>query len=286
MSVILALHVDVDRAAVCFVDGVLRCAVRDALLTRRAPEAGFPSAAIDAVLDVAGVGVGTVGLVVVVGVVKRDPLQRVRVVVEALRARPRAETGGVRVRHGVASVGAIDVATLRARLRGCGLGDARLDIVDTVGVNAAFTAKGAGLAVGAALAAVPGLALPDSPLWGPDFTDMAAYRALSNARLPRHRVEDAAFAASRALAEGETVVWARGPAAFLDTPLGPRMVLRRGGEGAACCSAKQDYVGPELAANAALLVAPDGLEALSPVDVVRAWRARPGARLILGDYLV
>ena len=291
MTTLLSLQLDVDSAAACFVDGTLRRAVRDCLLTRRAPGAGFPSAAIDSVLEAAG-GVGDVDHVVVVGVARRDPIRRVRVVIEALRARPSAEPGGVRVRHGVVSTGGMDVAALRARLHAIGLGSAQLDIVDAGHANDAFPSlalgrpRGAALAVAAAFAVQPGLKLPDSQLWGPDFTDMAAYRALSNAKLPRNRVDDAAAAASAALAAGETVVWARGPAAFLDLPLGPRMVLGPRGEGVPCRGLTGSYVGPELAANAGLLLAPDGLAALSPVDVVRAWRARPGARLILGDYLV
>ncbi len=166
----------------------------------------------------------------------------------------------------------MDAASLKASLSTAGLGGARLDILESGRLPL--------------LGAFPTLRLPESPLWGPDFNDMAAYRALSNAKLPRHKVEDAVAAARSALAVGETVIWARGPSAFLDRPLGPRMVLRREGEGAPCRPGNADYVGPEFAARATLLVAPDGLPALSPVDVVRAWRAAPGARLILGDYVV
>lgn len=272
MSALLALQLDVDSGAACFVDGVLRCAVRECLLTRQPPQAGFPSAAIDAVLDAAGVGVGDVGRVLVVGVARRDPILKVRSVLRSLRSRPAGEGSGVRIRHGVASGGPVDAAALRTRLIAAGLGGARLELVESGRLPL--------------LGADSTLRLPESPLWGLDFTDMAAYRALSNARLPRHKTEDAAGAARSALAAGETVIWARGPTAFQDQPLGPRMRLCASGAGLPCRPGNADYVGPEFAANASLLVAPDGLPALSPVDVVRAWRATPGARLILGDYVV
>ena len=139
------------------------------------------------------------------------------------------------------------------------------------------------LAIGAALSADRALRLPAEPRWGPGFTEQEAYRALSNARLPREKVEDPAAWARERLAAGEAVVWAEGRASFLDTPLGPRVRLV---PGPSPIAADPRWVGPDLGrATAAALVAPDGLPALSPLEVVSAWRAL-GGRLVLGGFVV
>ena len=281
MPTLLALQVADESAAAYFTGGVLRCAVRESLLTRRPPASGFPCAAVDSVLLAAGVEARSVDRVVVVGVAESQALAWLRRGVRRLRGDVVA--GGVRVRPPPAGGGPVAVGALRIALEAAGLGSAKLEIMD---VNSLRRPKGpeegpAALAVWAALAFDSSMVLPDSPLWGPGFTDMEAYRALSNARLPRDRVEDPVAAARAALAAGQSVVWARGPAAFLDDPLGPRMVLRPGAR-----PSNPRYVGPELDAVASLLVAPDGLPALTPVDVVRSWRENQGARLVLGDYLV
>ena len=144
-------------------------------------------------------------------------------------------------------------------------------------------APAAVLAIGAALSADRALRLPAEPRWGPGFTEQEAYRALSNARLPREKVEDPAAWARERLAAGEAVVWAEGRASFLDTPLGPRVRLV---PGPSPIAADPRWVGPDLGrATAAALVAPDGLPALSPLEVVSAWRAL-GGRLVLGGFVV
>lgn len=281
MAALLALQVADESAAACFTEGALRCAVRESLLTRRPPGSGFPCASVDAVLLAAGVEGRSVDHVVVVGVAEGKRLSWLHRGVGRLRGEHPA--GGVRVRPASAGGGPVDASALRIALTAAGLGAAKLVVVDssTLRRPVGYEDGKAALSVWAAIAINPSIALPDSPFWGPDFTDMEAYRALSNARLPRNRVDDPVAAARAALAAGQTVVWARGPSAFLDYPLGPRLLLRPGAR-----QPDPRYVGPQLDALASLLVAPDGLPALTPVDVVRSWRENKGARLILGDYLV
>lgn len=286
MSALLAVQLADEPAAACFVDGALRVAVRECVLRRVALAGGFPSAAVDAVLEAAGLAGVDIDEIVVVGLVAGGPLGKVRGLAARLRARSAPLDTTARVRRGAEAATAVDRAGLTRALASAGLGHGRLSVVDAAAAARACPASlppaGAALAVGAALAHRPGLRLPPTPLWAPGFDDLAAYRALSNGALPRERVEDPVAAANGALQSGRSVVWARGPAAFLDSPLGPRVFLVAGPE-----SLPADWRGPAFpGARAELLRAPDGIAAHSPTDVVRAFRGLRADVLVLGDYVV
>lgn len=234
--------------------------VREEVLVRRTA-VGFPSAAVDALLDAAGATCDGVREVVAVGVVPGG--RRARAL--GLFARLRRGQEGTRPTDA-----ALDPAGLAAAL-----GTARIHApvvtVPVAAATAALAARGlptepAALAVGAALAHLGGDGAA-ATLAAPPFSDQAAYRALSNAGLPRVPVPDAAAAAQASVEAGRSVAWVVGAAGLLDAPLGPR-VLRRPGR-------------PD-----ALLVAPDGLVVYSPVDAVRTWRASGVDVLVLGRYLV
>lgn len=304
MPVLLALQLAGDPAAAVFAGGELRCAVRDCVVTRRAPGDAFPSAAIDAVLAAAGRSEREVTRVVATGLAAPGPAARVRAMIAQLGGR-RAE-GEVRIRNRPPERGAVSRRALEAALVRARLGHAPIDRVEPESALRALQAVGApgagpalspggmaalaapvlgdaALALGAAFAALPTLRLPADPFWAPGFTEQEAYRALSNAGLPRVKVEDPVAVARELLRAGERVAWAQGRAAFGALPLGPRLLLV---PAATRLVAQPGFFGPDLGdAHAELLLAPDGLPALTPVDVVAAWRAQ-GGRLILGNWLV
>ncbi len=286
MSAILAIQVADEPAAALFVEGTLRLAIRECVLRRAALTGGFPSAAVDAVLAVAGLRSAEIDRIVVVGVGTLGPLDRMRRLTARLRPAAAKSEGSVRVRRGTPPPTRLDPAELARSLALAGLGHLRVVPIDAgdaaVACPPSLPNVGGALAVGAALAHDATLTVPVPSLWAPGFDDIAAYRALSNGELPRARVEDPIAVAAAALRAGRSVVWARGPAAFLDTPLGPRVFLTPG-----TGSPPPGWCGPPFgAANIQLLRAPDGIAAHSPTDVIRAFRALRADVLVLGDYVV
>lgn len=292
MSVFLALSVGEDPAVVLVREGRLVAAIRESWLVRDAA-AGFPSAAVDAVLDLAGLRASQVSGGVVTGLVARGAggrglLSRARGLLDSARAVPGA---GARVRAGVARREALGreglpAALARSRLPAAGWSEVAPEASRVALARRAAWAlpHAAGLALGAAFVHLPHLLLPDGPaLWGPGFDDLAAYRALSNAELPRARTENPEAFARAVLAGGGSVVWASGPAAFLEVPLGPRVRFRPGR-----AAPPPGWCGPDVldVGVPELLVGPDGFAVVTPSDAVRAFRHHAADALVLGDYSV
>lgn len=287
MTVLLALSAGDDPAAVLFVDGVLRAAVRECVLTR-VPASGFPSAAVDAVLDIAGLRASEVSGGVVTGLADRGLAGRAR---DLFRTAKAVAGAGARVRAGVAPREALGRAELPAALARSRLPSAGWREVAPEAARVALASRAAwalphaaGLALGAAWFHTPTLRLPDGPaLWGPTFGDLDAYRALSNADLPRARTEAPVAFARSVLADGGSVVWSAGPAGFLEVPLGPRLLLRPGNG-----VVPPGWCGPDVLdlAVAVGLCGPDGFPTVTPSDTVRAWRHHGATALVLGDYTV
>jgi hypothetical protein len=290
MSVFLAVSVGEDPAAVLAVDGVVVAAVREACVIRAAA-AGFPSAAVDTVLDLADRRAVEVTGGVVTGLVEPARLGRGLLSrAGQFFASARAVAGdGARVRAGAVRREALarselPAALSRSRLPGGGWAEVAPEAARAALAPRAPWAlpHAGGLALGALFHHLPKTRLPEGPpTWAPGFDDLQAYRALSNADLPRARSEHAEAFARLVLGEGRSVVWVVGRAAFLDVPLGPRLLLRPGS-----ATPPDGWCGPALldVGVPELLLGVDGLPVVTPSDAVRAFRHHGAAAMVLGDY--
>ncbi len=223
---VVGLWLGAPSAAAVFVDGELRAAVRQEVIDRVPGSVAFPSGAIDAALDLAGVRPSAVHLVVDQGSGLGGLLHR-RALARALRD---ARTGG--------EVRLVPDAQVRAWLAGRPEPWARAAQAQAIAV----AAIGSG-----------GTAPPGNPAWGPGIEEIAAFRALGNANLPREKCE----------IESDHLVVARGRLWFAGPD--PSRARREG---------QQIHE----------LVGPDGVVPATPTDVVRAWRLCPGADLQLGPW--
>ncbi len=157
---VVGLWLGAPSAAAVFVDGELRAAVRQEVIDREPGSQAFPSGALDAALDLAGVRPSGVRLVVdqgggVSGLVHRRALGR--------RLREARTTGEVQL---------VPEERVRSWLATRPEGWARVAQANAVAV-AAMACRGT----------VP----PGPPAWGPDIEEIPAFRALGNANLPREK---------------------------------------------------------------------------------------------------
>jgi len=223
---VVGLWLGTPSAAAVFVDGELRAAVRQEVIDRVPGSDAFPSGAIDAALDLAGVRPSAVRVAVDQGGGLSALLHR-RTLARALRA---ARTGG--------EVQLVAGAQVRAWLAGRTEPWARAPQAQAIAVAAIVSG---------------GTPPPGSPAWGPGIEEIAAFRALGNANLPREKFE----IESRHLVVARGRLWFAGP--------DPSRARREG-------DALRELVGP------------DGVVPATPTDVVRAWRLFPGADLQLGPW--
>jgi predicted NodU family carbamoyl transferase len=287
--VVAGLSLGPDSAAALFVDGLLVSAVRQSMVDRVPNSAAFPSGALDAALDVAklrGAEVATIG---VAGLTRTAEGVRARLRDLVTRSLPAGGVvGTARVRAAAAKAPEartmpevarrLDEARIAAELHDVRAGELaaalqHLARAATHPLVHAALAQPSAAAIGAAAFVLTNPAvhprLPvGPPRWGPTLSDGMIYRALSNAKLPRLPADDPEGIAAGFLARGIPVAWARGAVSFSDADCETRALRRPHGRE------------PEA------LLGPDGVIAVTPTDIIRAWRLIAGAALVVGGYVI
>lgn len=282
-KVVVGMWLGAPSAAAVFVDGQIVAAARQEWIDRIPASNAFPSGALDAALDVAGVRPAEVCLAGYTGLPPAaGPIGQVRARLSATFGRlaaatPARATGvrAARVQTAVLPSPVVTHADVLRRWR-----EARLPEIELVGIDisllgADIAASGGGypaILVGARLAKAR---LPEIfEDLGPTFGGQDAYRALAFAELERERVESAVAKAEQLVDEGFDVAIAGGRMSFGTGTDNTRCWMRRNGAGLAF----------------APLIAPDGVLACSAGEAVRAFlarkRAEPGGKfaLIVGPY--